>query len=384
MKHVFTLLTIFLAFSLAAQTTQPGIVQEYNEKAKKTPLAGVEVRAKSANNAASGKDGKFELQFLTLKPGDRVNVSRIEKLGYEIFNKEAVEQWNINPKTPFVVVMCKSDKFKKIRDNYEAKASENYNKQYKKEIANLNKLKEEGKIRDEEYRKKLQEVQSTYDKQLENLENYVDRFARIDLSEISSQEQEIIELVQQGRFDEAISKYDELDIKNKLTQQINNRKTVREAKSTLDEIERQQTESIDSMYAMAERQIELLKLAGGKENNLKIKDLYLNIADADTTNIDWLNKTGLFISKYLADYNLALEYFQKALRNAINQYGNDHHVVATSYNNIGSIYDSQGDYASALEWYWKALEIREKVFGTEHPDVAISYSNIGSVYSWLV
>lgn len=216
MRILLSILLILTILSANAQTTQPGIVQEYNEKAKKTPLAGVEVRAKSANSAASDKDGKFELEFLTSKPGDRVNVSRIEKLGYEIFNKEAVEQWNINPKAPFAIVMCKSDKFKKIRDNYEAKASANYNKQYKKEIANLNKLKEEGKIKDEEYRKSLQEIQSLYDKQLENLDNYVDRFARIDLSEISSKEQEIIELVQQGNIDEAIRSYDDLNIVDNL------------------------------------------------------------------------------------------------------------------------------------------------------------------------
>ncbi len=95
-----TILSTFTLFSLLAHTSQPGIVQEYNEKAKKTPLAGVEVRAKSASNAVSGKGGSFKLEFLTLSPGSSVNISRIEKRGYEIFNKEAVEQWNINPDNP--------------------------------------------------------------------------------------------------------------------------------------------------------------------------------------------------------------------------------------------------------------------------------------------
>lgn len=60
-----------------AQTTQSGIVQEYNEKAKKTPLPGVELNVRSANTTASDKDGKFSLQFLTLKPSEKVNVRRV-------------------------------------------------------------------------------------------------------------------------------------------------------------------------------------------------------------------------------------------------------------------------------------------------------------------
>lgn len=120
----FFLLFIFCVFGISAQTIQNGVVQEYNEKAKKTSLAGVELNVRSANTTASDKDGKFSLEFLTLKPGEKVNVRRIEKAGYEIFNKEAVEQWNINPSTPFVIVMCRSDKFKAIRDKYERVASE--------------------------------------------------------------------------------------------------------------------------------------------------------------------------------------------------------------------------------------------------------------------
>ena len=53
--------------------------------------------------------------------------------------------------------------------------------------------------------------------------------------------------------------------------------------------------------------------------------------------------------------------------------------MATSYNNIGAVYDSQGRYKEALEEYEKCLKIRVDKLGHEHPDVAISKFNLASL-----
>jgi len=37
--------------------------------------------------------------------------------------------------------------------------------------------------------------------------------------------------------------------------------------------------------------------------------------------------------------------------------GQNNAEIATTYNNIGSVYDNQGDYNKALENYFKYLEI---------------------------
>ena len=43
--------------------------------------------------------------------------------------------------------------------------------------------------------------------------------------------------------------------------------------------------------------------------------------------------------------------------------GEQHVDTAQSYNNIASVYKSQGDYAKALEFYQKSLNIIIKVLG---------------------
>ena len=80
------------------------------------------------------------------------------------------------------------------------------------------------------------------------------------------------------------------------------------------------------------------------------------------------------------DYAKALEYHFKALTIWEKVLGREHPSTATSYNNIGLVYDKKGDYGKALEYHFKGLAIREEVLGTKHPDTANSYNNIGLVY----
>ena len=91
-------------------------------------------------------------------------------------------------------------------------------------------------------------------------------------------------------------------------------------------------------------------------------------------------------SQFLFDYGKYKEAEQVLLRLVSLRekvLGKEHPLAATSYNNIGSVYDDQGDYPKALEYYNKALEIYEKVLGKGHPDTAMSYNNIGLTYDYL-
>ena len=60
--------------------------------------------------------------------------------------------------------------------------------------------------------------------------------------------------------------------------------------------------------------------------------------------------------------------------------GQDHPDVASSYNNIGNVYDHQGKYEEALVQYRRALEIKIRVFGQDHPGVAKSKYNIALLH----
>ena len=297
------------------QSVQPGYVKEYNERMHKTPLSDVEIVISNASSTASGVRGDFMLQFRTLKPGDKVNVRRIEKLGYEIFNKEALEQWFISrDKHPFTIVMCKSEKFKRIRDSYSRVSSESYEKQLKKEESRLAAERRSGKLKEEEYAQALKKLNDDYDRQLDNLDNYVDRFARIDLSELSDTEAEIIECVQRGEIDKAIQLYEKQNLEDKYKQQVAVGQKVTKAIDTLKIIKYQASVSRDSIFASIKRKNETLRLAGGIENFKKIEVSLKDVALSDTTNMEAVWEYAQFSYQQANFYN-AIDFFSIYIRN---------------------------------------------------------------------
>ena len=146
------LTTLLLSAALASgQATQPCVVMQYNQKSAKTPLSGVEVVASNAGSTVSDADGRLTLSFRTLKPGDKVNLISAKKAGYEIFNSEAVTQWNISrDQTPFTLVLVKKAYFDQLKAKLTETSSENYKAKYLQAMKEVDKLKQEGKLKEEE------------------------------------------------------------------------------------------------------------------------------------------------------------------------------------------------------------------------------------------
>ncbi|ETO02802.1 hypothetical protein RFI_34611 [Reticulomyxa filosa] len=51
--------------------------------------------------------------------------------------------------------------------------------------------------------------------------------------------------------------------------------------------------------------------------------------------------------------------------------------VASSYNNLGGIYDNKEEYDKVIEYYEKSLKILQDKLGSDHIDIAASYNNLG-------
>lgn len=288
-KIILIAIAIFCSATLNAQTIQPGQVKEYRGAKNKTPLQGVEMLVKNASSTISDKKGKFLLEFHTLTPGDKVNVRRIEKLGYEIFNKEALEQWNINPKEPFIVVMVRSEMVKELRDKYSRLSSQSYDEQYKKDKANLEEERRAGRLTEEELKKQLIQLREDYDKQLDNIDNYVERFIHIDLSLLSKNEQEIISLIQAGKIDEAIKRYEELNLVEKYESLVKETNEIEDALNALNKKLSQNDNAINELVEQIKRQIDTYMLQGGQANYAKTLAIVERIANSTTDAVIKLN-----------------------------------------------------------------------------------------------
>ena len=379
-RTILTIIILTAALTVMAQATQPCVVKQYNQKQQKTPLAGVQVEVRDAGSAASGSDGRLTLSFRTLKPGDRVPFRAATKVGYELMNKTAVEQWNISrTQQPFEIVLIQSGYFNKLKSSLKQSSMDSYHEKYEKARTILEKLQKDGKLKEQEYYQKLNELEDRYDSQLKNLDVYVDQFARIDLSELSEQEQRFVELAHAGRLDEAAEAYNTLNAAGKYISAVENVRKLNEDIAKLEGEKTRQQEAAKAFFAMLKRQVNTLKLAGGEDNYKKAGELLKRAALADTTNIlaVWEYSDFAF---YQHDFKDAERFLHICLRGS----RNNPYMQATFLDNLGILYSDLQDLAKAEEYHLKALETKTRLYNV-YPDIyrqslATTQNNLGGLY----
>ncbi len=283
-SRIYTLAALLCLSSLTlaeAQSVQQGQVLLYHGREAKTPLAGVSVSASNAGSVISDAEGLFTLQFRTLKVGDPIQFRRIDLNGYEVMNTEALEVARIAAQSDnsgasdnmLKIVLCSCEELANLRDGYHTQAAERYKQQLDKAQQEVEQLKQEGKIREEEYNQRMDALEEQFNEKLQTLDAYVDKFARIDLSELDAFEQEIIALVQEGRFDEAIARYDDQHLTERLQRGVAEQHQLNNDLQLLDAaIEAKETEA-SRLEQNIDKQIELLRKVGGEENEKKIEEL---------------------------------------------------------------------------------------------------------------
>lgn len=357
-KFLCTIIACILTSMICkAQSIQHGIVMQYNGREVKTSLGGVEILAVNAGSTVSGERGDFLLKFKTLKAGDRIKVMRVEKNGYVLFNKEAVDQWHISRSDkPFSIVMCREEKYREIRNNYERISSASYARQLKVEENKLLAQKQQNKLTEHKYKEQLTQLHNEYETRLENLDNYIDRVARIDLSELTEKENAIRMLMQNGKVDEAVKAYDDMNLEAKFNKEI---KTIGALDETIDKLNLSDTlnnQSAIQTYEAICRKNDMLYLVGGTENIKKIKESMREIAFANTAFSKAMIDYAFFLEKD-NEYTEALNVSKIALSNAKDEI--DQYMILLL---IGEIETYLALFEEAEKTYQKAHELINNIY----------------------
>lgn len=250
------------AVSVNAQAVQDGIVLEYHGEKPKTPLSMVAITAANASSTASDKAGKFTLNFRSLKAGDNIQFRRIEKSGYEIMNKEAVEAMRVGRNKddkPLEIILCKTEELNNLRDGYRTIAAKLYEKRLKEQMDEIKRLRDENKLNETDYNVRINEMEEAFANKLSDIETYIDKFARIDLSTLDEDEKIIIELVREGKIEEAIARYDDLRLTDKLKQTIDAKRQLQEAHGKVSKAEEEKAKEVQKLTETNEKIKEVLK-----------------------------------------------------------------------------------------------------------------------------
>lgn len=81
-----------------------------------------------------------------------------------------------------------------------------------------------------------------------------------------------------------------------------------------------------------------------------------------------------------AEYDTALEWYQRALRGQEEAHGIGHLEAAKIVGLIAAVFWKKGAYSKAVEWYQRALDDQEKAFGKYHPRVLCTVRDLGLVF----
>ncbi len=93
------------------------------------------------------------------------------------------------------------------------------------------------------------------------------------------------------------------------------------------------------------------------------------------------NNNTASVYQVMGNYDMALEYHNKALTIRKKTLGIEHPDTAMTYCSMASVYHAIGDYDMALNYHNKALTIFEKNLGTDHLNTAMAYGCIASDYA---
>lgn len=102
-----------------------------------------------------------------------------------------------------------------------------------------------------------------------------------------------------------------------------------------------------------------------KDQNLAYTHLK-NAVNFDPTNSTFLNSAA-FMAMQHNEYDIALDYLNKALPLDIERYGDQHPAVASIYNNMGTVWSKKGDHKKAYDYLDKAYQIALSELGEKHP-----------------
>ena len=387
MKRLTTiLLSVFSVLLLSAQT-QHGYVKTKGRLGADgnvipgVRLSGATVSIKDRSALISASDGAFSFPL----PGKDYIVENVRKNGYLLTDAEQLRSYGYSS-NPLILVMETPEQQNEDRLMAERKINRTLRRTLQQREDELDSLRAANRITKEEYHKLNAQLYDDEERNRKLIDEMVERYAKMDFDQMDERNREIKACILNGELLKADSL---INSKGSLDARIMEYNRLREANAREAEELKKRSEILASSRTIEEKT--LLELAEDCFNKSEVFKMchqndsaayYLTIrAELDTTNVQWQLEAGRFLDEYLAAYNKALDYYNRALRNALMEYGKIHSDVAICYNNVGFIYHIQGDYSNALKYYNEALDIWLYINGVNHPYIAKSYNNIGGVYN---
>lgn len=411
---VLALGLVMSVFASAQAQNQTGIVKTRGRlKADGTVISGYRlsdamVTVRGRNTVTSEKDGSFLIPLNT----QEYYLESVRKQGYVLSDPDALLCKYVYSTTPLILVMDIPSQ--QMDDKLEAERSirQTLRQQLQEKEDEIERLKEEKRISDEEYRTRLQVVFGEQEENEKLISEMAERYSKIDYDQLDEFNRQVNALILEGELVKADSL---IQTKGSIYDRAKSLKR-HQALNAKEEEALNRRKSMDSkeLEDLAQdcyRKFEIFRMQYQTDSAIDCIKLR---ASLDTTNLDWQYDALSFLclpwggveealpyfdiirrnasptDKVLMDsydwmgvlyhqnYSKALEYYTEALRIA-DFLGEDLERMVFS-SKIAYFYSELGDYSKAVEYLLNTLPIIKDIYGSDHSLLADHHDRIGNIY----
>lgn len=382
------LILVIFVFTGLAQTQQ-GLVKikgRYSPSGQVIPgppLAGVSVKVKGRNAVLSNQNGTFQFPV----PSAKFYLERVSFPGHRIADPDKLRiQYSYSKENPLEIAMEDIEQHAKDVEYAVNNMRREMRREIRKREDEIYRLREENKMQEKDFQEQIQKLHADAEKGEKLVMEMAEYFASIDFDKIDDQKRDVSALILKGELQKAKAmilrsgRDIEKEIDNVLLKEEFDNKNVKqkeaelaEAKTEAEKTTKQKTNLADELYSL--HQVYALEF-----KNDSAAYYIERRAQLDTLNIKWQIEAGQYIAFCIADYNKAMDIFQRTLNIVLSQSTEDNLDMAKIYSWIGWILSELNKYDQALEYYEKVLNITKKILGSESESIATTYNEIGIVH----
>ena len=433
-KAILLTAALLLGIMLSAQTQQ-GYVKTKGRMVNGQIVHGqglkgatVSIKGRAAV-VVNKEDGSFSFPI----PEAQFRVDSVRKKGYQLVDMDVLSMTYRHSSNPIYLVMETPEQ--QLQDQLDAQREirRTLQKQLQEKQDEIESLKEQQKISDEEYRQALQKLIEETEQNDQLIKDMVERYSKIDYDQMSEFDQRISELILNGDLIKADSMLRTKGDINERVEQYRKHEAINakekeelsQRQEQLQQSEALATQERDDLANDCYRKFEIFKMQHLNDSAAYYIELR---ATLDSTNIKWSRTYANFINEYLSDFSKSLLYYKKCINIVLSTDSTNYKELGELYSEIGSIYHKTGSFNKGYEYYnlallvflkhydemdielaplytniatvlWncssnghdedpldyleKSLSIRLKTYGEIHPEVANSYHNFGVHYSGI-
>lgn len=374
---------LFICETLLGQV-QRGYVRTVNRPGTTVQrLQSVSLRFSGVTNGVlSGEKGAFQVILKGKKNGDFFSLLYARKTGFELLEQHP--SYNFSDHQDIEIVMVDANLLVAEKRRIEERAYRVAEENFSKQLALVEEQRKALAISEEAYAERVKELEMNFEKYQSLIGTLADRYARTDYEGLSDLDRQINMCIENGdlmradsliRTDESFNPYTAVENKRAAEAEI----AEKEANFAI-EIARKKQQISKQAEHDAERFYQKFTIALANYQKDSAFYYICQRSELDTTNVTWMMEAANFVTEYMADYNLAKHYYDRAYGNILSQYGEEHEMAAYCLNDMAEVYVKKDLMKDALDMLNRSLKIRKKCFGEQSLQVAKCYGSLGILY----